>query len=97
VEPFAASARGRTRPVGGDGRRLDSSCRAGDCGCEISVGTQSEPGLVSFREAVRYIDAGDVDVSRLVTHRVALEQLNDAFALANEPDGGAIKVSITFD
>ena len=64
---------------------------------EISVDIQDEPGLVSFREAVRYIDAGDVDVSRLVTHRFALEQLNDAFALANEPDGGAIKVSITFD
>lgn len=41
--------------------------------------------------------AGDVDVSQLVRHRFVLEQLNDAFALANEPDRGAIKVSITFD
>jgi len=64
---------------------------------EISVGTQEEPGLVSFREAVRCIGAGEVDVSRLVTHRFALEQLAGAFALAGEPDGGAIKVAITFD
>jgi L-iditol 2-dehydrogenase len=64
---------------------------------QVSVGTQDEPGLVSFREAVRRIAAGEVDVSGLVTHRLAIERLADAFALAHERADGAIKVAISFD
>jgi L-iditol 2-dehydrogenase len=64
---------------------------------EVSVGTQEEPGLASFHEAVRRIAAGEVDVSGLVTHRFAIEELPDAFALAHGRADGAIKVAITFD
>jgi len=64
---------------------------------EVSVGAQDEPGLASFREAVRAIAAGEVEVSRLVTHRFGIEDLAEAFALAHERADGAIKVAITFD
>jgi L-iditol 2-dehydrogenase len=63
----------------------------------VSVGTQTEPGLASFHEAVRAIAAGDVEVSSLVTHRFGIEDLAEAFALAHERADGAIKVAITFD
>jgi L-iditol 2-dehydrogenase len=64
---------------------------------EIAAGAQAEPGLKSFREAVRRIAAGELDVSRLVTHRFGIERLTEAVALAREPSAGALKIAITFD
>jgi L-iditol 2-dehydrogenase len=62
---------------------------------EIASGAQRELGLASFREAVRLIETGEVDVSSLVTHRFDLADLPEAVALAREPSAGAIKVAIT--
>jgi L-iditol 2-dehydrogenase len=64
---------------------------------DVSVGTQTEPGLLSFHEAVRRIASGEVTVSQLVTHRLAIEELPEAFTLAHERAEGALKVVITFD
>jgi len=63
---------------------------------EVSAGAQLEPGLASFREAVERIASGELDVSRLVTHRLGIERLPEALALAREGDA-AIKVAIDFD
>jgi L-iditol 2-dehydrogenase len=62
---------------------------------EISQGAQVEPGLVSFREAAARIASGELDVSRLVTHRLGIERLPEAFDVARE--GAGIKVAIDFD
>lgn len=64
---------------------------------EISVGAQREPGLASFREAVRLIASQEVDVRPLLTHRFGVERLPEALALAREPAEGALKVTIGFD
>jgi L-iditol 2-dehydrogenase len=62
---------------------------------EISVGAQLEPGLASFREAVARIASGEMDVSRLITHRFGIERLPEALDLARE--GAGIKVAVDFD
>ena len=58
-------------------------------------GAQDEPGLVSFRQALRLIAEGEIDMSPYVTHTLPLERVWDAFELAHEPGGGALKVSLT--
>ena len=58
-------------------------------------GAQDEPGLGAFREALRLIAEGEIDMSPYVTHALPLRQAADAFALAREPAGGALKVSLT--
>ena len=63
----------------------------------VSAGAQLEPGLASFHEAVRRLGGGELDASRLVTHRIGIERLPDALALAREGAHGAVKVAIDFD
>ncbi len=63
----------------------------------FSVGTQLEPGLASFREAVELIAQRRIDVGRHVTHRFPIEDLPRALAVARWREDGAIKVAITFD
>ena len=58
-------------------------------------GAQDEQGLVSFRHALRLIAEGEIDMAPYVTHTLPLAQARDAFALAHEPTGGALKVSLT--
>ncbi len=58
-------------------------------------GAQDEPGLVSFRHALQLISEGEIDMSPYVTHTLPLERVGDAFELAHEPSGGALKVSLT--
>ncbi|MGH7100894.1 MAG: zinc-dependent alcohol dehydrogenase [Acetobacteraceae bacterium] len=60
-------------------------------------GTQSEPGLASFREALGLIGSGAIDVAPLLTHHFTLERIDDAFAAAHERRDGVLKVSIRFD
>lgn len=62
---------------------------------EVAAGAQLEPGLASFREAVARLASGELDVSSLVTHRLPLERLHEAFGLAHE--GAGLKVAISFD
>lgn len=64
---------------------------------EFSVGTQYEPGLASFREALELVAAGGIDVRRHVTHRFALEELPRALNVARTREDGAVKVLVTFD
>lgn len=59
-----------------------------------TFGAQDEPGLRAFREALELIEAGEIDMARFVTDVFALEDVTAAFALAHEPSGGALKVSL---
>ena len=59
-----------------------------------TFGAQDEPGLRAFREALELIERGEIDMAPFVTHMFALEDVVDAFALAREPSGGALKVSL---
>jgi L-iditol 2-dehydrogenase len=54
------------------------------CSIEIVAGTQSEPGLRSFREAVDAIHDGRVQVDHLLTSRYPLIRFPEAFQAARE-------------
>jgi L-iditol 2-dehydrogenase len=60
-----------------------------------TFGAQDEPGLGAFREALGIIERREIDMAPFVTHVFPLEQVRDAFTLAHEPTGGALKVSLS--
>lgn len=60
-------------------------------------GAQDEPELPSFRRALALIAEGEIDMAPYVTHTLPLDRAADAFQLAREPSGGALKVSLTMD
>lgn len=61
-------------------------------------GAQSEPGRESFRTAADMIIRREIDVADVVSHILPIEQINEAFQLANDPAADeAIKVSLSFD
>lgn len=68
-------------------RRLTAHC---------VFGAQGEPGLESFRYAVRLIEDGAIDVTPLLSHMLSIEQVGDAFRIAHDRTDGALKVSIKF-
>ncbi len=68
-------------------RRLTAHC---------VFGAQSEPGLESFRYAVRLITDGAIDVTPLLSHMLPIEQVGDAFCIAHDRIDNALKVSIKF-
>ena len=57
---------------------------------------QAEPGLVSFRRAVEHVRAGEVDVSPLLSHVLPIEEITEAFRLADAVEDGVLKVSVAF-
>jgi L-iditol 2-dehydrogenase len=57
---------------------------------------QGEPGLESFRYAVRLIADGAIDVAPLLSHTLPVERIDEAFHLAHDRSDNALKVSITF-
>ena len=59
-------------------------------------GTQGEPGLESFRYAVRLIADGAIDVGPLLSHMLPINRVEEAFHMAHDRTGGALKVSIEF-
>jgi alcohol dehydrogenase len=59
-------------------------------------GAQDEPGLPAFQIAVDYITRGDIDMAPFVTHQFPIDRVQEAFDLAESPDDGALKVSLTF-
>jgi L-iditol 2-dehydrogenase len=61
-----------------------------------NFGAQGEPGLVSFRDAVRLIAEGAIDVAPLLSHLLPIEQVGAAFGLARDRGDNALKVSIKF-
>jgi len=62
-----------------------------------TYGAQDEGDAVSFRTALDLIAGGHIDVSPLLSHVYPIEQIDTAFAVANDPvPAGALKVSVTF-
>lgn len=61
---------------------------------EVSTGAQSEPGLVSFHEAVRLIASGEVDTGPLAADVFPLARIQDAFQVAEERRGPKISVEL---
>jgi L-iditol 2-dehydrogenase len=59
-------------------------------------GAQGEPGLESFRYAVRMIADGAIDVAPLLSHMLPIGQINEAFRIAHDRSDNALKVSIKF-
>ena len=60
------------------------------------LGAQIEPGLKTFREALRLISEGEIDMGPIVTHVFGVECIGEAFDLAKRRDDGVVKVGITF-
>ncbi len=62
-----------------------------------TFGAQDEGDSVSFRLALDLIAGKQIDVSPLLSHVYPIEQIDTAFAVANDPTpDGALKVSVTF-
>ncbi len=61
-----------------------------------NFGAQGEPGLHSFRYAVRLITDGAIDVSPLLSHMLPIEKVDEAFRIAHDRTDNALKVSIKF-
>jgi len=61
-----------------------------------TFGAQGEPGLRSFRDAVRLIDSGAINVAPLLSHMLPIDRVEEAFRVAHERSGNALKVSVTF-
>ena len=61
------------------------------------LGSQDEPGLTSYAEAVRLISSGEIDVGPIISHRINISEIDRAFEIASNPADGAVKVGLTFD
>ena len=61
-----------------------------------SFGAQGEPGLESFRYAVRLVADGAIDVAPLLTHMLPIDRVDEAFRIAHDRSDNALKVSIKF-
>ncbi len=59
-------------------------------------GAQHEPDLVSFAQGLNLISSGEIDVSKMVSHTLPIEQIDEALHLAHERDDDALKVSLSF-
>ena len=61
------------------------------------LGSQDEPGLTSYVEAVSLISSGEIDVEPIISHRVNISEIDRAFHIADKRLDGAVKVGITFE
>jgi L-iditol 2-dehydrogenase len=59
-------------------------------------GAQGEPGLESFRYALRLVAEGAIDVAPLLSHMLPIEKIDEAFRIAHDRTDNALKVSIKF-
>jgi L-iditol 2-dehydrogenase len=62
---------------------------------QASVAAQSEPGLTSFREALRRISEGEIDVEHCLGPEFPLERIAEAMQTAEEQGHGHVKLTIT--
>ena len=61
------------------------------------LGSQDEPGLSSYVEAVRLISSGEIDVGPIISHRINISEIDRAFEIATNHLDKSVKVSLTFD
>ena len=60
-------------------------------------GTQGEPGLVAFHDAVRHISEGLIDVSYCLGREFPLDRMPEAMQIAREDGHGDVKLILRFD
>ena len=60
------------------------------------VGAQAEEDLSSFHKALDWIARREIDVSKMVSHRMDLEAIDKAMLVAHERDEDALKVTLSF-
>ncbi len=58
-------------------------------------GTQAEPGLIAFRDAVRHIHEGSIEVDYCLGAEYPLEQVPEAMRIARDYSTGKVKLAIT--
>lgn len=63
----------------------------------IANAAQYEPGLASFREAVRLIDEHEVEPDNLISHEFPFEGLEEACRMAHDLTDGVVKAMIKID
>ncbi len=61
------------------------------------LGSQDEPGLTSYVEAVRLISSGEIDVGPIISHRINISELDRAFEIPSDRADRAVKIGLTFD
>lgn len=61
---------------------------------QLANGTQAEPGLVAFRDALQHIHDGTIDVEYCLGATYDIEGVPEAMALADRQADGLIKLSI---
>ncbi|MDP6667057.1 MAG: zinc-binding dehydrogenase [Dehalococcoidia bacterium] len=61
------------------------------------LGSQDEPGLTSYTEAVNLISSGELNVEPIISHRIGISEISRAFEIASERVDGAVKIGLTFD
>jgi len=61
---------------------------------DMVVGTQSEPGLASFREAIELVTSGGLEVDDMVSHRFPLGEIGAALELARRGGHDVRKVLV---
>ena len=59
------------------------------------LGAQDELELSSFRQALKWIDDGLIDMSEVVTHSFPLARVDEAFQAARKRENEAVKIVIT--
>jgi threonine dehydrogenase-like Zn-dependent dehydrogenase len=65
-------------------------------GIDVVNAHERDPQVVlgGLREAVELVRTGELDVDALVTHRLPLERLGDAFELARTRPAGFVKAVV---
>ncbi len=61
----------------------------------VPWGSQEEPGLTSYRQALDWIATGQIDMRPIATHFMPLAKVKDAFALAESRTDNVIKITLT--
>ncbi len=60
------------------------------------LGSQDEPGLASYVEAVDWIVSGGIDVAPIISHRMPGEETQKAFDMAMDRGDGVVKIALEF-
>lgn len=61
-----------------------------------AIGSQAEPGLVSFREAIHLLETAKVNIEPLISHEIGLPELPRTAARAAHVQDNIVKVLVTF-
>lgn len=60
------------------------------------LGSQDEPGLVSYKQALQWIMTGQIDPAPIVSHALPGERVQEAFDMAMARGEGVVKVALKF-